>query len=82
MFYDVKIVSFFIYLPLSLTDEDMAVYLQQRFDFYEKTMTFDSKATSCLQQCVWVTKALVMRGHREASKFVNIVSMYIIEVIQ
>ncbi|XP_078310798.1 MMS19 nucleotide excision repair protein homolog [Crassostrea virginica] len=53
-------------------DEDMAVYLQQRFDFYEKTLTFDSSATSCLQQCVWVTKALVMRGHREASKFVNI----------
>nr|XP_022341632.1 MMS19 nucleotide excision repair protein homolog [Crassostrea virginica] len=53
-------------------DDDMAVYLQQRFDFYEKTLTFDSKATSCLQQCVWVTKALVMRGHREASKFVNI----------
>ena len=82
MFYDVKIVSILIYLPLSLTDEDMAVYLQQRCDFYEKTLTFDSSATSCLQQCVWVTKALVMRGHREASKFVNIVSMYIIEVIQ
>ena len=82
MYYDVKFVSILIYLPFSLTDEDMAVYLQQRFDFYEKTLTFDSTASSCLQQCVWVTKALVMRGHREAFKFVNIVSMFIIKVIQ
>lgn len=53
-------------------DEDMAVYLQQRGDFYVQTLTSTSTNTSCLQQFVWVTKALVMRGHKEANKFVKI----------
>lgn len=60
---------------LHLIDEEMAVYLQQRRDFYVQTLTSTSTDTSCLQQCVWVTKALVMRGHKEANKFVNIVSI-------
>lgn len=53
----------------------MAVYLQQRGDFYVQTLTSTSTNTSCLQQFVWVTKALVMRGHKEANKFVKIVSI-------
>lgn len=66
---------FYVMRFLHLIDEEMAVYLQQRRDFYVQTLTSTSTDTSCLQQCVWVTKALVMRGHKEANKFVNIVSI-------
>ncbi|XP_061184296.1 MMS19 nucleotide excision repair protein homolog [Saccostrea echinata] len=59
-------------LNKALEDEDLTAFLQSRCEFYEQNLTCDSKDTSCLQQCVWVTKALVMRGHREANKFVKI----------
>lgn len=65
----------FMWCDFDLIDEEMAVYLQQRRDFHVQTLTSTSTDTSCLQQCVWVTKALVMRGHKEGNKFVNIVSI-------
>ncbi|XP_062576220.1 MMS19 nucleotide excision repair protein homolog [Saccostrea cucullata] len=55
-------------------DKDLTTFLQSRCEFYDQTLTLnsDSRKSSCLQQCIWVTKALVMRGHEEANKFVKI----------
>jgi hypothetical protein len=55
---------------LFIVDDDLSVYLKRKYEFYEQ----NNKESSCLQQTIWVTKALVMRGHREAYKFVKIVS--------
>ncbi|XP_056005007.1 MMS19 nucleotide excision repair protein homolog [Ostrea edulis] len=53
-------------------DEVLTVYLERRYESYEQNLISGNKESSCLQQSIWVTKALVMRGHREAYKFVKI----------